>query len=354
MRVQGQKSELLYSHFMKQKKYLLSIDGGGIKGIIPISALVQLEQTTGKLARDSFSFVAGTSTGAIIAAAVAAGIPARILLDSYIHLSTELFRFNAITGIKRFFFGYKYSTQQLHDLIAQQLGEFSNWTLNDSPIDLLISAKRVKDGMPWYFVKDNPKNSKRTGSLPLVDCVTASASAPTVFYPWTIPEDVSSLPPGIDPVGTLTDGGVGIAGNPVYQACVEAFYYHDSYTPEHTTIVSLGTGHFQKESMPTWLMSWLTWVLEELLHSSGEQQTEIVYRHFSQVPFFRMDPDLKLFDPTLSEPIVLDDVSQVGRLVHIGKKFAQQIDWKKVLGGDDMEFKIDHQNTMWQQYKWPR
>jgi Patatin-like phospholipase len=60
------------------RQYLLSIDGGGIRGIIPAIALAKLEDTTGKLTRDTFSFVAGTSTGAIIAAGVAAGVPRRL------------------------------------------------------------------------------------------------------------------------------------------------------------------------------------------------------------------------------------------------------------------------------------
>jgi len=63
------------------RRYLLSIDSGGIRGIIPAVALVKLENTTGRLTREIFTFVAGTSTGAIIAAAIAAGIPAIRILD---------------------------------------------------------------------------------------------------------------------------------------------------------------------------------------------------------------------------------------------------------------------------------
>jgi patatin-like phospholipase/acyl hydrolase len=44
------------------RRYLLSIDSGGIRGIIPAVALIKLEKTTGKLTRETFSFVAGTST----------------------------------------------------------------------------------------------------------------------------------------------------------------------------------------------------------------------------------------------------------------------------------------------------
>jgi uncharacterized protein (TIGR04255 family) len=57
-------------------KYLLSIDGGGIRGILPATALLKLEETTQRPLRETFSFVAGTSTGALLSAAIAAGIPA--------------------------------------------------------------------------------------------------------------------------------------------------------------------------------------------------------------------------------------------------------------------------------------
>jgi patatin-like phospholipase/acyl hydrolase len=174
------------------RKLLLSIDGGGIRGILPAYALVRLEQLTGKLARDTFSFAAGTSTGALISAAVAAGLPATKILDIYLNRTDEIFSpgppFNTA---KRLITGYMYSTRTLYKVIAEELGAASGWKLNDSPIDLLISAKRVTDGKPWYFVRDNPKNSRVTGRLSLVDCATASAAAPTYFEPWPMQDPVS-------------------------------------------------------------------------------------------------------------------------------------------------------------------
>ena len=143
------------------------------------------------------------------------------------------------------------------------------------PVDLLITAKGVPSGEPWYFVKDNPNNSRCTGRLGLVDYATASAAAPTYFQPWMVDEWL--VPPGCGPVGELVDGGVGVAGNPVYQACVEAFFYTDGsnvYRPGETTMVLLGTGRsITPRRRPTWIGSWLGWVLSELLESPGEQQT---------------------------------------------------------------------------------
>ena len=136
--------------------------------------------------------------------------------------------------------------------------------------------------MPWYFTKDTEGEPRPDREARLVDCVTASAAAPTYFDPFEIRDEIT-LPDGRrERIGALIDGGVGTAGNPVYQACVEAFVYTDDYRPEETTVVSLGTGHFLDRRRPSWIWAWLNWLLAELLRSPGEQQTELVHRHYSR------------------------------------------------------------------------
>ncbi|HLO30819.1 MAG TPA: patatin-like phospholipase family protein [Anaerolineales bacterium] len=327
------------------RRYLLSIDSGGIRGIIPAVALVKLEKTTGKLTRDIFSFVAGTSTGAILATAVAAGIPATRILDFYTNRTREIFNQSPLNIIKLILFGSRYSTQKLHDLIAAAVGPARDWKLNDSPIDILLTAKRISDGMPWYFVRDNSRNSGCTGRLGLVDCTTASAAAPTYFQPWTIAEALEPSPP-CERVGTLVDGAVGVTGNPIYQACVEAFDYTPDYYPEETIAVSLGTGRFKHRKEPKWIGAWLEWVLAELLESPGEQQTEITQRHFPQMIFYRIDTELK-------ENIGLDNPRWIKRLLEYGERLAETIDWEAILAGTATRFRIGSQNTLWEQYKVP-
>ncbi len=324
------------------KRYLLSIDSGGIRGIIPAVALVKLEKTTGKLTRDIFSFVAGTSTGAIIAAAIAAGVPADHILELYVNRTRKIFPRYPWNLIKRIFTGSMYSSQKLHDLIAEEIGPASSWMLNDSPIDLLLTAKRISDGMPWYFVRDNPKNSGCTGQLDLVDCTTASAAAPTYFQPWEIAEP--ALPPGCERAGMMVDGGVGVTGNPVYQACIEAFDYTPGYKPEETVTVSLGTGKFKNRKEPRWIGSWLAWILAELLESPGEQQTEITQRLFPQMTFYRFDTELR-------ENIEMDDTRKIEELVEYGEQLAEQIEWNAILAGTETQFRIGSNNTLWEQYK---
>ncbi len=56
------------------RKRILAIDGGGIRGILPLCALVELERQLGQPAREFFSFMAGTSTGSIISGGLSLGL----------------------------------------------------------------------------------------------------------------------------------------------------------------------------------------------------------------------------------------------------------------------------------------
>lgn len=333
------------------RRYLLSIDGGGVRGIIPICALIELERLTGRPARATFSFLAGTSTGAIIAAGLAAGVPALQLLDLYLARVPEIFARRPWTIPKRILLGWMYSTSRLHAVLAEALGGAREMRLNDAGVDLLITAKRVRDGLPWYFVKNNDRNSQRTGHLRLLDCVTASAAEPTYFQPWTIAESETERPAGSDPIGQLTGGGVGVAGNPVYQACIEAFYYTPAYAPSDTLVVSLGTGRFVNRPRPGWIGAWFDWVLGELLRSPGEQQTEIVQRHFPKMPFYRIDPDVSVLDPERGQGMPLDDTSRLEELRALGTGLAATIDWATILDGGDSPFRVTAKKTQWPEYK---
>ena len=305
---------------------LLAVDGGGVRGIIPALALVELERVTGKPARETFDFLAGTSTGAVIAGALAAEIPATEIASLYRRRGPELFRrIPVVSQLRRLVAGSLYDVETLRRMIGEELGVLADWRINDIPNDVMITAKGLDDGQPWYFVKDRPGvNSARTGGYALTDCVTASAAAPTYFAPWTVAG-----------IGRLVDGGVGVAGNPVYQACVEAFEFTGAYRPADTIVVSLGTGRFLDRPRPTWLWSWVEWVLGEMFRSPGEQQTELVVRHYREAPLYRIDV-------RLPRDYALDTLgSGFNELEGIGQRLAATIDWPAILDGSDREFRVD-------------
>ena len=295
-------------------KRILCIDGGGIRGIIPATTLVALEQQFGKPVREVFDYLAGTSTGALIAVAAAAGIPAQRFLEIYTQRSDEIFkppRF--LADARRFVEGYMYDPADIRTVLVSELGPAASaWTLNDAPIRLLLTAKGI-DHHAWYFVRDNPKNKQTTGRLGMVDCAVASAAAPTYFSPWTVPG-----------IGVCVDGGVGVAGDPVYQTCVEAFYY-DDFEQADTRVISLGTGFFPSAgAVPEGIVGWLGWTIGALLDAPEEQQPELVNRHFPGV--------MTRCDWRLPSNIDMADTGSIPALAEIGKQAASGMDWKTLLG----------------------
>lgn len=298
------------------RKFILSIDGGGIRGVIPLCALVELEAQLRTPAREVFSFMSGTSTGSIICAGLALGMPAATCLDLYRALGNEVFRFD-LPGFLLSLGSFKYRSKGLHDALVRELG---NPVLNELPVDVMLTAMRVHDGRPFYFVKDDPGNSGTTGSLRLADCVAASSAAPTFFEPWDVPG-----------IGACVDGGVTIAGNPCYQSCVEAFDYTagSRYAPADTTVIALGTGHFPTRASPDNLVDWVRYVIGQLLEEPADQQTQLVQRHYCAqgTRLFRWNPEL------LRE-IGMDAVKEIEPLIDIGANAAATLDWSSILAGN--------------------
>lgn len=357
-------------------KRILSIDGGGLRGIIPLGVLNALEEKTGRPLTETFQFVAGTSTGAIIAAGIAAGKTAREMLQLYQEQGKDVFpnalpkpiedflRQHFITpeGAQIMTANPPYDITKVRTFVTQQLANPA-MTFQDSPIDLLITAKEVPNGRPWYFVKNQPMNQKVTGTFQLAECVTASGAAPFYFPPFhvTVPDGIE-WPKGVEPLGAdneLVDGGVGVAGNPVYQACVEAFEYTrergdpNGYTPAETIVVSLGTGRYVPDYQPgsvfAWPHAWHNWLLTELLASPGEQQTEIAYRQYggpTGIALYRLDLALKT-------DIDMAAADEMDHLVRLGQQLAADpdLDWQTILQGGDSKFRITAGNTQWQQYR---
>ena len=313
---------------------ILAIDGGGVRGVIPAVLLAAREEATGGGARDQFHLVAGTSTGALLAAGTALGVPGGEMVDLYLRKAPRVFRRTPLLStLRRIAVGHMYGVRRLHRLIGRTLEEHGagDWTLNDVGMDVMFTAKGLTDGHQWYFVNDRPeRNSCRTGHLRLADCLTASAAAPTFFAPWTVR--------GLESRGPMVDGGTGVAGNPVYQACVEAFQFASGYEPANTVVVSLGTGHFLGRRRPTWLWSWIGWLLSELLRSPGEQQTELVDRHWPEAAFYRIDVELPRDYP-------MDDARNMAALRDLGEQLAAGVSWPAILSGEDTEWLVSRRGV---------
>ena len=303
-------------------RHILAIRGGGIRGIIPCCCLVEMEKQLGGLVRDHVDFCAGTSTGALLSAAVAAGIPAADLLKVYTDRSNEIFTpGGAIAAGRRAIEGFMYDPKHLHEVLVSVFGPQAGWTMNDSPIRVMLSATAM-NGHNWFFVRDNPKNAGTTGTVKLIDAATASACAPTYFDHWRIDDiPVDGKPQTV----RFFDGGAGGTANPTYQACVEAFEF-DDFDPRDTGVIALGTGYFPaSDAAPSGLIHVIGWVTSTLVDSSEDWVDQAVKRQWPGI--------LQGFNPLLPRDIDEADLSAIPDLLKAGQALAATLDWKRLLSG---------------------
>lgn len=196
-------------------KRLLSIDGGGIRGIIAIKMLEKIETMIREEAKsdhlrlcDYFDFIGGTSTGAIIAAGLATGWSASDILNFYteeierggskIQRGKYIFKMNTldkistwsekigikISLIRALIGGYKYNPAPLKEELKNL---FKDTPLHREKLktNLMIVVKNVTAGKPWFFVCHNKGREchKANQDVLLRDVIYASCAIPPLFPP---------------------------------------------------------------------------------------------------------------------------------------------------------------------------
>lgn len=144
----------------QNKKMILSIDGGGVRGIITVAMLAELERQTGKTCAEMFDMVAGTSTGAVIAAGIGLGISAADLLkDVYRTRLPQAFQSQpkGVLLYLKYLFG---GLRNLYDLqpFIDSLAPFSHGkTIKDfsKPI-VFMTTRDVRTANTYYIVSKGP------------------------------------------------------------------------------------------------------------------------------------------------------------------------------------------------------
>jgi len=182
-------------------KKILCIDGGGIKGIFAASFLAQIEEICNIKIHEYFDMVAGTSTGGIIAAALAYGIPAKTILDLYLQKGKQIFP----DGKRWYLFKTKYETEPLKIELEKV---FQKGCIKDCKTRLIIPAYNLECDRVRVFKTPHAEDLYFDRELTLVDCILATTAAPLYFKPHKMTG------------GVFVDGGVG-ANNPSLIALVE-------------------------------------------------------------------------------------------------------------------------------------
>ena len=164
---------------------ILSIDGGGIRGIIPASILAVIEKRLARPIHEVFDLIAGTSTGGIIAVAIGAGAnsgnPYRPedLVNLYIENGRTIFHKTLITGVRNWL-RPKYSARPLENVLMEFFGEAE---LKSAKVPLLIGSYDIENQIPFFFKSQRiPTNPNYNWKLR--DVARATSAAPTFFPPF--------------------------------------------------------------------------------------------------------------------------------------------------------------------------
>lgn len=287
-----------------RKNLAIAIDGGGIRGVMVTQALTLLEAALGQPLHERARLYAGTSTGSIISATLAAGFTAKQIHELYLKLGSTIFR----PSWRTLFFPltkYRYSSGPLEKALHDQLGDMKmkDYWKDLALRDVVITSFDVLQNAtcfikPWKLQYQD---------WPVVKAVLASSCVPTYFPPVE---------------GRYVDGGVGSYANPCYLAAYESEFCL-GWKAEETTLISLGTGRSPnplKAGDPTRFQAWdwLGPVLDAFLDSASDQQVRLVDTFFKKLDFRRFQLDMV-------NRIEMDDPSQIPALVEYGTALGNMI-----------------------------
>jgi uncharacterized protein len=231
------------------QKKVLALDGGGIRGILSVEILAKIERLLReKLAKDEkfvladyFDFIAGTSTGAIVAACLSWGMTVDRIRNFYLENGKEMF--DKASLLDRYY-RHKFDSEKLSARLRDEFGGETTLGSDKLRTLLMMVLRNASTDSPWP-VSNNPAAKYNDCArpdcnlnLPLWQLIRASTAAPTYF------------PPEIVKVGAeefiFVDGGITMYNNPSFQALlmatVEPFNLNWPTGEDKILLVSVGTG----------------------------------------------------------------------------------------------------------------
>lgn len=242
-------------------KRILACDGGGILGLISVEILARMEAElrvrTGQpqlVLADWFDFCCGTSTGAIVAACISAGMSMAQIRSFYVDSGEDMFHKASILNRLK----YSYEDEPLAAKLKAELNHALGYPDDASPATLgdpglrtllMMVLRNHSTDSPWP-VSNHPRAKYNQLArpdcnlhLPLWQLVRASTAAPTFF-----PPEVVTLGRGSDKEHqfVFVDGGVTTYNNPAFLAfqmvTARPFGVNWKTGPDELLIVSVGTG----------------------------------------------------------------------------------------------------------------
>lgn len=317
---------------------ILSLNGGGVKGIFQACFLKKLSEVTESQIFKHFDLIAGTSTGSIIALALALDIDIDRIKELYKNKSKEIFKNNFFSVFKK---GPRYD----QNVLKQELEKvFENKQLRDVRTNVLITATCL-DQFGHRVFTSFPIQGYDDSNLSITDIALASSAAPTFFGPIKPKSQERSY----------VDGGLW-ANSPslisiLYSKC------HLNIPIDNMKLISIGTGDFpkgftNKEYHNLRIYSGKTIkTIFELMFLSQQSATDDQTKLFlGDNNFSRISPQLDEFIslddydkaikklPPLAESLANDKIPEILDMLQSKVKVSSKNDEKMVCEPSDLEF----------------
>jgi hypothetical protein len=279
-----------------QHRTILCLDGGGMRGILTIQLLKQLEATAGIPCHQLFDMVAGTSTGGIITGLITTGHTAAEIETLYENLVTQVFDKRTLGN--RFINPPAFTKEKYRELLKEVVKDVTiQQACAASNIDMMITSQDMSAAEETFFTSFRQPDGSYYGTYKdvlLRAAMEVTMSAPTYFYP----------------LERFVDGGTTTYNNPSLAAFMEAVSYSrpdknedlSDYKISGITLFSFGTGISRQFIKPTETINphgidiafWLNWLMTATGQDASAMQVDTL-----RSPMIRKAIDFRRFQISL-------------------------------------------------------
>lgn len=295
---------------------IISIDGGGYLGLASACFLAELERHFGATCHDSFDMFCGTSTGAIIALALAHGLKATEICDLYRSFGPQVFH-NPVRSVRalrfaRGFFFSRYNNSGLRKSLDNTFGDATLRSIMDKRKTVVIPAYSLTRGKATIFKTDHTPDLTRDNGRRIVDVAMASAAAPVYLPAVEVPANNASAPE------IFCDGGL-VANHPALVGYVEALAMNTA--PARLRLLSVSTPrpdlsetndsviHPRRWTLQRGLLAWGARPIDIMLNAGGDLTHEIVRRLFDAQGILDHYERVQFDKPSCTEMDIADKAS---------------------------------------------
>ncbi|XP_032692548.1 85/88 kDa calcium-independent phospholipase A2 isoform X8 [Lontra canadensis] len=218
--------------------HLLCLDGGGVKGLVIIQLLIAIEKASGVATKDLFDWVAGTSTGGILALAILHSKSMAYMRCVYFRMKDEVFR-----GSR------PYESGPLEEFLKREFGEHTKMTDVKKPKVMLTGTLSDRQPAELHLFRnyDAPESVREPRFSQNINL--KPPTQPSEQLVWRAARSSGAAPTYFRPNGRFLDGGL-LANNPTLDAMTEIHEYNQdmirkgqrSKVKKLSIVVSLGTG----------------------------------------------------------------------------------------------------------------